>query len=80
MAFPKMADDTLGGAASMSPQWIATVGARYANTMKSRTANSPSSREDSQHLELLNQFLKYYDPFTDPVWITCGVGCCIAET
>jgi len=80
MAFPKMADDTSGGASSMSPQWIATVGARYANTMKSRTANSPSSSEDKQHLELLNQFLESYDPFTDPVWITCGVGCCIAET
>ncbi len=47
-----------------------------------RLLNSPqlASPSVSSTTRALLEPMRNWDPFTDPVWITCGVGCCIAET
>jgi hypothetical protein len=80
ISFAPAVGEGLRGASLMSPQWVAVVGGGYANSLKSRSGGAEASAADKMHLALLNEFLLHYDPFTDPVWITCGVGCCILET
>ncbi len=65
------------GPASDTTRWIIEVGKRLLSRSLAPGALtvtvSPAIRELLLPLQLV-------DPFSDPVWMTCGVGCCIAET
>lgn len=62
---------------SDTASWIIDVGQRLLSVPL--VPNVPSVTLTPEVRALLLPLLQL-DPFTDPVWMTCGVGCCIAET